>query len=61
MKNIIERLNNKTLIIIAHRLETIKYVDNILVLKNGKVKEQGTYNELIKKDGYFKKLYKAVK
>lgn len=61
MKNIIERLNNKTLIIIAHRLETIKYVDNILVLKNGKVKEQGTYNELIKKDGYFKKFYKAVK
>ena len=61
MKNIIERLNNKTLIIIAHRLETIKYVDNILVLKNGKVKEQGTYNELIRKDGYFKKLYKAVK
>lgn len=61
MNNIINLLNNKTLIIIAHRLETIKNVDNIYVLYDGEIKESGTYEELINKNGYFNKLYKAKK
>ena len=61
MKNIVQRLNNKTLIIIAHRLETIKDVDSIYVLSNGEIVEQGKYQELLNKNGYFKKLYKSVK
>ena len=61
MKNILEKLKDKTLIIIAHRLETIKDVDNIFVLKNGEIIEEGKYEELLKNDGYFKKLYKSVK
>lgn len=61
MNNIISNLNNKTIIIIAHRLETIKDVDEIYVLVDGKIKEKGKYQELLNKDGYFKELYKSTK
>ena len=61
MKNIVGELNNKTLIVIAHRLETIKDVNKIFVLSDGKVVEEGKYHELLKKDGYFTKLYKSLK
>lgn len=61
MKNILKRLKNKTIIIIAHRLETIKEVDKIFLLKNGKILEQGTFNELLQENTYFKELYRSVK
>jgi len=61
MENILKYLDNKTLIIIAHRLETIKDVDNIYVLKDGEIKETGRYEELLNKGGYFSKLYKSIK
>ena len=61
MTNILEKLNNKTLIIIAHRLETIKDIDIIYVLSDGMIKEQGKYEELLQKNGYFKKLYETAK
>ena len=60
MENIVENLKNKTIIIIAHRLETIKDVDEIFVLEDGKIKEKGNYDELMNKDdGAFVKLYNA--
>jgi len=61
MENVVNQLKNKTLIIIAHRLETIKNVDIIYVLSDGTIKEQGSYKELINKNGYFTKLYKSLK
>ena len=61
MKNIVEKLENKTLIVIAHRLETIKDVDSICVLVDGVIKEEGKYQELLDKNGYFTKLYKSAK
>ena len=61
MKNVLKYLKNKTLIVIAHRLETIKDVDKIYVLKDGVIKEEGKYKELIEKQGYFAKLYKSAK
>lgn len=61
MGNIVELLENKTLIVIAHRLETIKDVDTIYVLSDGVIQEQGKYNELLDKNGYFTKLYKSAK
>ena len=61
MKNILKQLKNKTLIIIAHRLETIKDVDTIYVLSEGIIKEKGKYNKLINKKGYFAKLYKSAR
>ena len=61
MNNIINKLKNKTLIIVAHRLETIKKVNNIYVLSDGVIKENGTYDELINKKSCFYELYKAIK
>ena len=61
MKNVLKYLKNKTLIVIAHRLETIKDVDKIYVLKDGVIKEEGKYKELIEKQGNFAKLYKSAK
>ncbi len=61
MKNIVTYLNNKTLIIVAHRLETIKDVDVIYAIENGAIKEEGSYQSLINKNGYFKKLYNSRK
>ena len=61
MEKVIKRLENKTLIVIAHRLETIKDVDTIYVLKDGLIEEEGAYQYLFKKNGYFTKLYKSAK
>jgi ABC-type multidrug transport system fused ATPase/permease subunit len=47
---------NKTVIIIAHRLQTVKKADVIIVLENGKIIEQGTSVELIEKNGQYKKM-----
>ena len=61
MNNIVKNLKNKTLIVIAHHLETIKDVDKIFVIKNGQIKEHGKYKTLLNKNGYFTKLYKSIK
>lgn len=45
-----------TRIVIAHRLSTIRHCDRILVLDGGKIIEEGTYEELIAKNGYFAEL-----
>jgi ATP-binding cassette subfamily B protein len=52
-------MKNKTVIVIAHRLSTIMTMDRIIVLKSGKIVEEGTHDELIKKSkGLYKKLWK---
>lgn len=52
-------LANKTSIIIAHRLSTIKNSDRIIVLGKEGIIEEGKHDELIKKEGYYNKLYNA--
>lgn len=49
----------KTSFIIAHRLSTIKNADLILVMNEGNIIEQGTHNELMKKNGFYAKLYNS--
>ena len=61
MNNIMQNSKGKTLIIIAHRLETIKNVDKILVLSNGEIIEKGTYQELLNKKNYFYNLVNSKK
>ncbi len=51
---------NRTTLIIAHRLGTIKNADNIIVLKDGKIIEEGNHEKLLQKNGYYAKLYKLT-
>ncbi|KAI2464460.1 leptomycin B resistance protein pmd1 [Annulohypoxylon bovei var. microspora] len=48
--------SNKTIVSIAHRLSTIKHADNVIVMQDGEVVEQGTYQELLEKGGAFTRL-----
>ena len=54
-----EFTKGKTSIIIAHRLSTIISADKIIVIDNGKILEEGTHKELIKKNGLYKKIYES--
>ncbi len=51
-------IKGRTSIIIAHRLSTIRYVDRIIVMKDGRIKEMGTPKELIKRKGIYYNLYR---
>ncbi|MDF2988537.1 MAG: putative transport-related rane protein [Eubacterium sp.] len=56
-KAIGELISGRTVIVIAHRLKTIKHADNIVVMEDGRIAEKGTYEELIGSNGLFKKLW----
>lgn len=58
IQNAIEKiLSDRTSFVVAHRLSTIVSADKILVIKNGSIDEAGTHSELIKKKGYYYRLY----
>lgn len=56
-QNLSQIKQNKTFIIIAHRLSTVRNCDEIIVMDQGEIKERGTHEELIKLNGYYKNLY----
>ncbi|MEG1580106.1 MAG: ATP-binding cassette domain-containing protein, partial [Bacteroidaceae bacterium] len=57
-ENLNREFKGRTMLVIAHRLSTVKNADNIIVLKHGKVMEQGTHEELVKARGNYYELVK---
>ncbi|MEA5038458.1 MAG: ABC transporter ATP-binding protein [Clostridiaceae bacterium] len=54
-------LKNRTSFIIAHRLSTVRHADLILVVRDGKIIERGTHDELLTQEGYYQSLYTAMR
>lgn len=54
-KAIEELTKDKTVIMIAHRLKTVRHADNIIVLDHGQIVEEGTHEQLMEKDGIYRK------
>lgn len=54
-----ELAEGRTTLMIAHRLATIRSADQIVVIENGRIEEEGTQEELLEKDGIFSKLYRT--
>ena len=52
-----ELLKNRTALIVAHRLSTIKHADRILVIHNGEIREEGNHDELLAHGGLYARLY----
>ena len=57
LKNLRIFMKNRTSIIISHRISTVKDADNIIVLENGNIAEQGTHNELVELNGIYAELH----
>jgi ABC-type multidrug transport system fused ATPase/permease subunit len=52
-------MKNRTSIIIAHRLSTVRSADKIVVFERGRITEKGNHEELLEKNGLYKQLYEA--
>ncbi len=57
LTNLTKISENKTVIIVSHRVSSAKNADKIIVLEDGGILQQGSHNELVNKDGYYKELY----
>jgi ATP-binding cassette subfamily B protein len=58
-QNMTQLFNGKTVIIIAHRLQTVKNADQIVVIENGQVVQQGSFDQLVTTKGTFQELWRA--
>lgn len=57
LSNLFSISEDKTTIIVSHRVSSAKNADFIIILDNGEIIQQGTHNQLINKEGYYKELY----
>ena len=56
-KALLRLMKGRTSFVIAHRLSTIKDADNVIVINDGEIVEQGTHQQLLEAKGFFHKLY----
>jgi ATP-binding cassette subfamily B protein len=54
-KAVEELTRDKTIIMIAHRLKTVRKADQILVIENGRIAQQGTHDSLMREDGIYRR------
>lgn len=59
METIYQRIKNRTVIMVAHRLSTIRECDCIFVFEHGELVEQGTHNNLLKQNGKYSQMWRA--
>ncbi|OYU79410.1 MAG: ABC transporter [Flavobacterium sp. BFFFF1] len=57
LNNLLDFSKNKTTIIVSHRISSAKNADKIIILEEGKIIQQGSHNQLINEDGYYKELH----
>jgi len=57
LSNLLQFCKEKTTIIVSHRVSSAKNADKIIIIDEGKIIQQGTHNQLVNIDGYYKKLY----
>ncbi len=50
-------MEGRTSFVIAHRLSTIREADNVVVIRNGEIVEQGTHQQLLDQQGFYHRLY----
>ena len=53
-------MQNRTSLVIAHRLSTIRHADRILVMHQGRLVAQGRHEDLLRRDGYYRRLYQYL-
>lgn len=57
LSNLLDYCKDKTTIIVSHRISSVKNANKIIILDDGKIIQQGTHNQLVEIDGYYKELY----
>ena len=57
LQNLLKISENKTTIMVSHRISSVKNANKIIVLEDGKIIQQGTHNNLVNSEGYYKELY----
>jgi ATP-binding cassette subfamily B protein len=57
LNNLQEICKDKTTIIVSHRVSSAKNADNIIIIEDGSIIQQGAHNQLVNEDGYYKELY----
>jgi ATP-binding cassette subfamily B protein len=57
LTNLLEYCKNKTTIIVSNRVSSAKNADTIIIIEDGEIIQQGSHNQLVNRDGYYKELY----
>lgn len=57
LNNLLEICKDKTTILVSHRVSSAKNADKIIILDNGQIIQQGSHNQLVNQEGYYKDLY----